>query len=255
EVDVEGHAERGQVRVLLAAQPGDGELTDRLEVVRVVLAGDDVAVDLHALAAQVGGGDVGDVVAVVGVGRPLRVAGPVAPGAGLGGQRQVVDLHAGVVVVELAAHVPAVGLEHARDAVADRAGAAVAHVQRAGGVGRHVLDARGAAAAAVVAAVGRALGVHLRQLPAPCAGREAEVQEAGAGDLHRGDVVAPRQRVDQRLGQRARVRLRRPGQQHRGIGGEVAMRAVLRTLDDEVGRGEVGGQGACVAQGGDGLFD
>src|SRR5690606_41743173 len=33
------------------------------------------------------------------------------------------------------------------------------------------------------------------------------------------------------------------------------MRAVLRTLDDEVGRGEVGGQGACVAQGGDGLFD
>ena len=33
------------------------------------------------------------------------------------------------------------------------------------------------------------------------------------------------------------------------------MRTILRPLDDEVGRGEVGGQGACITQGGDGLFD
>src|SRR5690606_13360803 len=90
---------------------------------------------------------------------------------------------------------------------------------------------------------------------APGRGREAEVEEARAGDLDRGDVVAARQRVHQRLGQRARVRLRRPGEQHRGVGGEIAVRAVLRPLDDEVWRGEVGRQGACVAQDGDGLFD
>src|SRR5690606_29326838 len=133
----------------------------------VVLAGDGAAVDLHALAAQVGGGDLGDVVAVVGLGRPVRVAGLEAPGAGLGGQGEVVDLHAGVVVVVLAPRIPAVGLEHAHDAVADRAGAAVAHVQGAGGIGRDVFDARRAPAAAVVAAVAIALRMNLRQLPAP----------------------------------------------------------------------------------------
>src|SRR5690606_39691906 len=98
---------------------------------------------------------------------------------------EVVDLHAGVVVVGLALGVPAVGLAHAHDAAADRAGTAVAHVQRAGRVGRDVLRARGAPAAAVVAAVGFALRVHLGQLPAPGRGREAEVEEARAGDLHR----------------------------------------------------------------------
>src|SRR3546814_9107693 len=43
---------------------------------------------------------------------------------------KVVDLRAGIVVIELALHRPAVGVEHARDAVADHRGAAVADVQR-----------------------------------------------------------------------------------------------------------------------------
>src|SRR3546814_594145 len=104
-------------------------------------------------------------------------------------------------------------------------------------------------------AVSRALRVHFAQRALPGAGGEAEIQEAGAGDLDRGDVVVGRQRVDQRLRQRARVRSRRPGQQHRGVGREVAVAAVLRPLDDEVGRGEVGGQGSGGAEGIDALCD
>src|SRR5690606_35213414 len=152
-------------------------------------------------AAQVAGGDVGDVVAVVGVGRPVGVTGLESLRTRLRGQREVVDLHAGVVVVELAAHRPAVGVEHARDAVADHAGAAVAHVQRSGGIGRDVFHAGSASGAGVVAAVARALGVQLDQLPAPGLGREAEVQEAGPGDVDRGDVAAGGQRIDQQLRQ------------------------------------------------------
>src|SRR5690606_36236871 len=141
------------------------------------------------------------------------------------------------------------------DAVADHRRAAVADVQRAGGIGRDVFDARGAAAAAVVAAVRRALHVHRAQLALPGAGGEAEVEETRAGDLDRGDVVAGRQRVDQRLRQRARVAARGLGQQQRGVGREVAVVAILRALDDEVGRGEVGGQGSGGAEGIDALGD
>src|SRR3546814_16778072 len=42
---------------------------------------------------------------------------------------------------------------------------------------------------------------------------------------------------------------------HRGVGREVAVAAVLRPLDDEVGRGEVGGQGSGGAEGIDALCD
>ena len=214
-----------------------------------------MAFDLDAVAAQVGGRDVADVVAVVGVGRPVGVARLQALGAGLGGDRQVVDLHAGVVVVELALHVPAVGGHDAGDAVADHPGAAVAHVQRAGRVGGHVFDAHRLAAAAGVAAERGAGRVDVAHLLLPGAGRQVEVDEAGAGELDLRHRIRCRQRIDQLLRQRTRIALRGLGQQHRGVGGEVAVRALLRPLDGEVGRGQVGGQGARVAQGGQALFD
>src|SRR5690606_14495447 len=135
---------------------------------------------------------LGDVVAAVAVLRPAGVIGRKPVGARLHGAGQVVDLHPGVVVIELAAHLPAVGVEHPGDAVADHAGAAVAHVQRAGGVGGHVFHARHAPAAAVVAAIAVALGVDQAQLLAPGTGGEAEIDEARAGDLRAGDQVAGR---------------------------------------------------------------
>ncbi|MDR6139120.1 hypothetical protein QE438_002424 [Pseudoxanthomonas sp. SORGH_AS 997] len=158
EVHVEAHAEGGQVGVLLAAQVGHGEAADGIEVLDVLGAGDGVAFDLDGIAAQVGGGDIGDVVAVVGRLGPVGVAGLEAVQARIGGPGQVLDLYAGVVVVELALGVPAVGGQHARQAVADHRGAAVAHVQRAGRIGRDVFHADRAAGAGRVAAVLRALG-------------------------------------------------------------------------------------------------
>lgn len=53
--------------------------------------------------------------------------------------------------------------------------------------------------------------------------------------IYLGHVAAGRQRVDQRLRQRARVGFRRLRQQHRGVGREVAVGAILRALDHEIG--------------------
>src|SRR5690606_39536584 len=68
-----------------------------------------------------------------------RVAGELLQ-AGLHGEREVRDLHAGVVVVELALHLPALRGEQRGDRVAERGLAAVAYVQRARGIRRDELD-------------------------------------------------------------------------------------------------------------------
>ncbi len=121
------------------------------------------------------------------------------------------------------------------------------------GIGRHVLHARAVAAAAVVAAVGGALLQHLADLAAPGGLVDVEVDEAGTGDLDLGEVGVGRQRVDQRLRDRARVRLRRLGQQHGRVGRKIALRQRLGTLDHELGRGKVGRHGTGGAEGVDGL--
>ena len=84
EIDVEGDAERGQVEVLLAAQPGDGEAADRVDVVGIAGGVDDVtvgirAIELHRGAIEIGLGDVLDVVAAVTVLRPAGVVGRRGP--------------------------------------------------------------------------------------------------------------------------------------------------------------------------------
>jgi len=175
------------------------------------------------------------------------------PRARLHRDGQVVDLHAGIVVVELALHVPAAGVEQAAEAIADRRVAAVAHVQRAGGVGRDEFHAHRAAGATGVAAVGVALGHDPAHFGVVGLGGEEEIDEAGAGDLHLGQQRVRRQRGDQFFRQFTRLGASRLGQQHGQVGGEIAVLAAARALDHEPGRVEVGGQGAVVPQGVEGL--
>jgi hypothetical protein len=240
EITIERHAERGQVGILLATQVRDGELADGVEIAGVVLAGHHVAFDLHAVAAQVGLGHVADVVAVVGIRRPASSPGFRPRARACTGAGEVLDLHAGIVVVELALHVPAVGGHHARDAVADHAGAAVADMQRAGRVGRHVFHAHRLAVAAGVAAEAVARRHGCRAPAAARRRRQVDVDEAGPREFDLRDGIRGGQGVDQLLRQRARIGLRPAlakltGQQHRRIGREVAVRALLRSLDEKSG--------------------
>src|SRR5690606_34828607 len=107
-----------------------------------------------------------------------RLLGLDALAARLYGQGEIVDLRPGIVVVELARHRPAVGSEHAGQAVANGCAATMADMQRASRIGRDELDLQLASGAAGIAAVvgtpvddGRDFGMHGRRA-------EEEIDEA-----------------------------------------------------------------------------
>src|SRR5690554_786628 len=152
EIHIELNAKGFQVQVLLPAQVGHGEFADGVLVVRVGLGGHFPVVGNHGFAGHIGVGYVDNVVAPVAVFRPAFVFWGQAFNAGLNRQGQVVDLGAGVVVVELTGNIVTVGFQQAAQAVANRGATAVAYVQRAGGVGRHKLHLDLLALAGVVAA-------------------------------------------------------------------------------------------------------
>jgi hypothetical protein len=135
------------------------------------------------LPAEIGR-DVGDVLAVVGGFRPVGVARLQALAAGTAWTGQGADLHAGVVVIELAQHLGALALQQVADAVAQRRVAAVAHVQRAGGVGGDELHHH-LASAGGWRPKRSARGQHLGHHGLFGGSGQAQVDEARAGDFQR----------------------------------------------------------------------
>ena len=205
-------------------------------------------------------GDVLDVVAVVEglaggilrVGRPAVVARLEALGAQLRALGQRVDLHAGVVVIELAVDLDALGGQQLADGIAQCGLAAVAHVQRAGGVGADELDQH-LLGALRLAAEGFAGGQHFAHHLLLGLGLEADVEEAGAGNVDgRHPLLVGRLRLErglELLTQRARILLERLGQLHGSVGGPVAVRGLLGLFESGPGTGaraeffQLGGEG------------
>ena len=178
-------------------------------------------------------------VAVLG---PAGLAGLGAARAGLHRQRQILDLRAGVVVVELAADLAALRLQERCERVAERRLPPMPDVQRPGGIRGDEFDHRALAGAALAVPVGRAEREDPRQLQLIRLRREMEVDEAGSGDLGPLDQLAGRQRVEDRLRQLPRVAARRFCQLQRNVGREIAVRGVARALDVDDGSDDVGGQ-------------
>src|SRR5690554_669069 len=152
EIHIELNAKGFQVQVLFPAQVSYGEFADGVLVFRVGLGGYFPVVGNYGFAGHIGVGHVDNVVAPVAVFRPAFVFWSQALNAGLNRQGQVVDLGTGVVVVELPGNVVTVGFQQAAQTVANRSATAVAHVQGAGGVGRHKLHLNLLALAGVVTA-------------------------------------------------------------------------------------------------------
>ena len=101
-----------QIEILLVTQVGDGELANGVDVLDVAAGSNWRAIaGRHGALREEIGGDVGDVVAVVGRCRPASIARLEALGARLHGERKVADLDTGVVVVELAGNVVALRLQ------------------------------------------------------------------------------------------------------------------------------------------------
>ena len=187
--------------------------------------------------------DVGAAVAVLG--------GLLATGGGQQGGGEAVDLGAVVVEVVLTGDFGAAGGQDPGQGVADGGPAGTAQVHRAGGVGGDVLKVDVLAAQGVVAPICLAgLDDGAGEL-AGAGGVEADVEEAGAGDLHRGDAVEGLKTRDEELGEVARLGARLLGQLHGDVGRPVTVVTVPGTLDAGVGD-------LCCGQGedtlGGGLF-
>ena len=155
---------------------------------------------------------------------------------------EVADLHARVVVVELAMHVVALRFEQVRERVAERGLTAVADVQRTGRIRRHELDEHALARIARRAAVSCAFAQHGRDhvlLRRRC---KTQIDEAGTRHFRALDETfrgrKAEHRIDDLLRELARIRAQRLGELHRDIRCHVAVRRDLRPFEDDRGRDE-----------------
>ncbi|MCY1227518.1 hypothetical protein D9M72_397880 [compost metagenome] len=141
-------------------------------------------------------------------------------------------------------HVEALPRQQVGQRVAQRRLAAVADVQRAGRVGRDELHQYLAVHAALARTVVVALGQHRAQHVGLGGRGQAQVDEAGAGNLH-GLDQALRARVglhgiDDALGQFARIALERTRDLHGDVAGKVAVGGHLGPLEGDGGQGGIG---------------
>ncbi len=208
------------------AKVGHGKLAHAVQVIHIATGSELAVIRLDRLLGQKVVGDVLDVVTVVrGLG-PFGIARLEAFGTQLGGVGQGANLHARIVVIKLAVDLLALRGQQVADGVAQSRLAAMAHVQRARGVGRHELDQH-------FAGLGRLLAKALRRLQhlvhhGLLGGVfEADVDEAWAGQL---DGIDPalesgggQQGCAQGFAQLAGVLLEGFGQLHRGGASQVAV--------------------------------
>ena len=132
---IEHNAKQFQIAVLLVAQISYRKVADRVEIVEFTGGGHGHVGRSGGFFRQKIGRDIGDVFAVVGCFGPLRIARLEAAAARLHRDREVGNLHPGIVVIKLARDGIALRVKQMAQRVAQRGLAAVAHVQRAGRVG------------------------------------------------------------------------------------------------------------------------
>ena len=146
------------------------------------------------------------------------------------------NLVARVVYIKLPAHPEAGGVQHGRQAVAQRAPARVAHVHRPGRVGRDELHHDLFPFSPVAAAVVRPAALDLAEDVDVEAAVEEEIEESGPGDFHpvEGSAVQP-DPVRHRLRDFARGHAEGPRADHGRVRRAVAVRAVRGHFHGEIG--------------------
>jgi len=117
-----------EVLILFAAKIGDGKAPDSVLIFRITCGGSLLILGSNAVAAQVGVSHFPDIVAAVTVLGPAVVLWADAPTAGLHRQRQVGDLLACIVVVELAGDIPPGCCQQSAQGVAHRRAAPMTYV-------------------------------------------------------------------------------------------------------------------------------
>ena len=179
------HAERGEVAILFVAQISDGELLNRIQIVDVAARRNDAAVTLDRGMRQIVARDFGNVFAAVSAfGKRDDLALQLFR-ARLNRKRQRCDLHAGVVVIELARDAPALRGQQVGQRIAERGLPGVAEVKRSGRIGGYELDHHLLASVRVADAEAVGLLQHVAHDLLPRSRCESQVDESGAGDFDR----------------------------------------------------------------------
>ena len=206
---------------MLTAQVGHSEVADRGDVIRIARRGRLFVRRAHGLLGQKIARDVSDVFTVVSVLRPTGQIRVQALGARLHRECQIANLHARVVVIELARNGIALALKECANRIAQCALPTVPHVQRASGVGRYKLHHHLLPGAALACAKARWCRQHARDYRLLGCRRQTQIDKARPGNFSRGNQVIRRNRRDQRLRQIARIALQALGHLHRNIAGQV----------------------------------
>ena len=223
-----------EIQVLLVPQIGHGKLAYSFDVVHITRRGELAVISADGFFLQKLLRDVSDVVAVVGVLWPAIATGLEPRQTGLHRCRQGGNLHARVVVIELAHDLMTLGCEQIANRVAEGSLSAVTHMQGARRVGGYKLHQyfllRGRLLAEPLArckdfAHDGLFGLRI----------EPQVDEAGAGDLHglhpsghRGLGIECGHQV---LCDFARIFLLRFGQWHRSRTGQIPMGRLFRQFE------------------------
>ena len=137
----------------------------------------------NGLLGQEVGCDVANIVASIAVCRPFRRVGFDAAHTRLHREREIVDLGAGIVVVELARDHKALQFQQGSKRVAERRLTTVPHMQGACRVGRDEFDQNRLALAASAFAKARAGGQDAVRGMLFGARIHAQVDESSAGDF------------------------------------------------------------------------
>ena len=162
---------------------------------------------------------------------PIVVAQSLAVSQ-IGRPREDIDLGAGVVDVVLALHAePGLG-EQPGQRVPDHCAAAVPDMHRAGRIGRYELDIDAFAAADRRIAKRRAGTQDCAELRVPDLGSQPDIDETrlrrgnreAAAAIIPGDELSPGKGGGDPLRERHRIFFDRPGEHHRRIGRQIAMR-------------------------------
>ena len=233
EIHVELDAERLEIEVLLRAQFAHRELPHRVEIVGRGIGR--VFVDV-ALC------EISNVLAVIAALGERDLLSAELAHARLDAQREIRDLRAGVVVIELSRHPPAGRAEQRADRVAERSLSAVANVQRPRWIRRYEFHVDGA----LLAGVRTTVLISRRDQRTKSLGEDVrgntKIDEPRARDLRRLDSSASEvEAFDDCRREIAGLSPHAFREDHRQIRRPIAERGIARTFDDwrdVIGRAE-----------------
>ena len=145
--------------------------------------------------------------------------------------RERIDLSARVVDIIFAGHCKAGEGEKIGERIAEHRAPAMADMHGAGRVGRHIFDVHRFPFADRAPAVSGALFEHHAQHARPKGRGKRQIDEAGSRDVDLVDVTVGGEQRHDPLGQGTGRHARGLGEHHGRIGGEIAMRSVLRRFE------------------------